>query len=50
MSKCDVFSSETLFVSSRLSDILQLDEVDVNDSPPRQQDSIMTRRQESVTL
>ncbi|GAA6218762.1 bestrophin-3 isoform X1 [Lates japonicus] len=31
-----------------LSDILQLDEFDINDSRPRQHDSILTRRQESV--
>ncbi|KAM4615578.1 bestrophin-3-like [Polymixia lowei] len=31
-----------------LSDILQFDEVDLSDSRPRQQDSILARRQESV--
>ncbi|XP_040885994.1 bestrophin-3-like isoform X2 [Toxotes jaculatrix] len=31
-----------------LSDILQFDEVDISDSRPRQQDSVLTRRQESV--
>jgi len=37
-------------VSCRLSDILQLDEADVCDSRPRQQDCNLTRRQESVEL
>ncbi|XP_067437878.1 bestrophin-3-like isoform X2 [Thunnus thynnus] len=31
-----------------LSDILQIDEADVTDNRPRQQDSVLTRRQESV--
>lgn len=34
----------------RLSDILQLDECEVSDCRPQQQEPLLTRRQESVKL